>query len=149
MGSITHQDVLTNRTNKAPGETRAPTSHEGDQAVVSRKFTFSAAHKLPGHPKCGRWHGHNYTIEVRVRGPIKPDGMVIDFSDLKKAFQPIMDRYDHNCLNDFPELSPPTAEKMALAIFHELTGHLKNHWPTYVLNIRVWETDDCYAEVGQ
>lgn len=148
MGILTNQDVMTNRTNTAPEQVSAPVEHEGDHAVISRKFTFCAAHKLPGHPKCGRWHGHNYVVEVRVRGPVRPDGMVMDFADLKEAFRSIMDRYDHSCLNDFPELSPPTAEKIALAVFHQMVANLKDYWPVYVTGVSVWETADACASVG-
>lgn len=149
MGSITHSDMLSNRTNEAPEKISAPTEHQGDSATVCRTFRLCAAHKLSGHPKCGKWHGHNYRVDVYIRGPIKHDGMVMDFAHLKRAFQPVMDRYDHTCLNDYPELAPPTAEKMALAIFHQMVKNLKDYWPVYVRKVRVWETDDCFAEVGK
>jgi 6-pyruvoyltetrahydropterin/6-carboxytetrahydropterin synthase len=93
-----------------------------------KDFTLEAAHRLPGLPsghKCSRLHGHSFKIEVRVRGPLAPGtGWVMDYADIKAAFQPIHDMLDHNYLNDVPGLECPTSEILAGWIWNRLDGTL-------------------------
>lgn len=65
--------------------------------TVSREYWFSAAHRLEGHPKCGRLHGHNYKVVVTVGGPVR-DGMVIDFGKLDDVVKPLIEALDHRYL---------------------------------------------------
>ncbi len=92
-------------------------------ASIWREFTFEAAHSLPlvpeGH-KCRRLHGHSYRVEVHVRGEVGPDGMVMDFADIKDAWRPLHDLLDHHYLNDVPGLENPTSEVLAAWIFRRL-----------------------------
>lgn len=63
---------------------------------VSREYWFSAAHRIEGHPKCGRLHGHNYQVIVTIYGASLPkDGMLIDYGELDKVCKPIIDEMDH------------------------------------------------------
>ncbi len=64
--------------------------------TVSRSYTFAAAHRVQGHPKCGRLHGHNYRVEVHL-GASELDGqsMVLDFGDLDRVVKPLVDELDH------------------------------------------------------
>lgn len=91
---------------------------------LRKTFQIEAAHRLPNVPvghKCARLHGHSWRIEVAIEGPIGKDtGWVMDFADLKAAFQPIYDRIDHQYLNDIPGLENPTSERMAIWIWNEL-----------------------------
>ena len=50
---------------------------------------LDCAHLLPGHPKCGRLHGHTYRVEVVVDGETR-DGMVVDFADLKSQVRAVL-----------------------------------------------------------
>ena len=59
---------------------------------------FSASHFIPGHAKCGRLHGHGYTLHLVLYGEKAEDGMVMDFVDLKKALRKIVDELDHRVL---------------------------------------------------
>jgi 6-pyruvoyltetrahydropterin/6-carboxytetrahydropterin synthase len=59
---------------------------------------FSASHFIPGHAKCGRLHGHSYTLHLVLYGEKADDGMVMDFVDLKKALKKIVDELDHRVL---------------------------------------------------
>lgn len=80
---------------------------------ISCEFHYDSAHQLPHVPpghKCGRLHGHTYTLTVTVEGPVRDDGFVIDFADIKTALKPILDRLDHHYLNDIPGLHNPTVE---------------------------------------
>lgn len=63
-----------------------------------KSITFSAAHLLPGHEKCGRIHGHNYAIHVIISGEPKKSGVVYDFLPIKEKLRNIAERLDHRIL---------------------------------------------------
>jgi 6-pyruvoyltetrahydropterin/6-carboxytetrahydropterin synthase len=91
--------------------------------IVYKQFTFDAAHFLPyvpeGH-KCRSLHGHTYHLTVFVSGPIQDIvGWVTDFSEIKAACQPEIDRLDHSCLNRIPGLENPTAENVACWLWRQ------------------------------
>lgn len=79
---------------------------------VRKKFEISAAHRLElsYESKCTTLHGHNWivTVECRAR-ELNPDGMVVDFTHIKRN---ILDLLDHKVLNDVLPFNP-TAENLA------------------------------------
>ena len=95
---------------------------------IFKQFSIEAAHWLPNVPeghKCRRLHGHSFLIEIHVSGPVDPKlGWVLDFADLKAAFQPVEDDIDHRCLNDIAGLENPTSENLARWIWHRLKPEL-------------------------
>ena len=95
---------------------------------IFKEFTIEAAHWLPNVPqghKCRRLHGHSFRIAIHVSGPADPNlGWVIDFADLKSAFQAIEDRIDHRCLNEVEGLENPTSENLARWLWRNLRPHL-------------------------
>lgn len=96
---------------------------EGRWATITvTGIRFCAAHRIPGHPKCGRIHGHNYEVQATLRGRIQPDGMVIDFGIVKKILKDLTDPMDHRYI--FPaELHDWVASAAAL------NGELDNVLP--------------------
>lgn len=64
---------------------------------IQRSFTFDSAHRVEGHPKCGRLHGHTYHLEVEVAARYLDEktGFVIDFSDLDNIVKFIVGNLDH------------------------------------------------------
>ena len=84
---------------------------------IFKVFSIEAAHRLPNVPaghKCARLHGHSFRIELHVGGEPDPQlGWVMDFADLKVAFQPVYEQLDHHYLNDIPGLENPTSERLA------------------------------------
>lgn len=112
------------------------------RVTVSRKAHFNAAHRLYRKDwtmeqnqavfgKCNNpnFHGHNYELIVSVTGEIDPEtGYVIDvkiISDLVKTL--VEDPFDHKNLNlDVPEFHDlnPTAENIAVVIWHKLRPHI-------------------------
>jgi 6-pyruvoyltetrahydropterin/6-carboxytetrahydropterin synthase len=95
---------------------------------VFRVFQIEAAHRLPHVPeghKCARLHGHSFRIEVHVSGELGADsGWVMDFADLKAAFQPLFEQLDHRCLNDVEGLDNPTSEHLARWVWARLRADL-------------------------
>ena len=96
---------------------------------VFRVFQVEAAHWLPNVPeghKCARLHGHSFRIEVHVTGePGGHTGWVMDFADLRAAFQPLYDQLDHHCLNEIDGLENPTSENLARWIWQNLKPGLE------------------------
>lgn len=108
----------------SPGIQPAP----ANPMQIFRRFQIEAAHYLPNLPeehKCRRMHGHSFSIEVHVAGDPDPElGWVMDFADIKAAFQPLFDRLDHRLLNDIEGLENPTSENLARWIWRRLDGKL-------------------------
>jgi 6-pyruvoyltetrahydropterin/6-carboxytetrahydropterin synthase len=95
---------------------------------IFKEFQVEAAHRLPNLPdthKCSRLHGHSFRIAVHVSGePGDETGWVMDFADIKRAFQPLYDRLDHHYLNDIEGLENPTSEVLAKWIWDRLAPTL-------------------------
>ena len=91
---------------------------------VFKVFQIEAAHYLPNVPeghKCRRMHGHSFVIEVHVSGPLgEESGWVMDFADIKAAFDPLYRQLDHRLLNEIEGLENPTSENLARWIFERL-----------------------------
>jgi len=106
---------------------------------ITKSFTLDAAHWLPNVPeghKCGRLHGHTYKIIISVEGDVTPDtGWIVDYNEIKAAFEPLLAEMDHFCLNEIPGLENPTAEVMAEWIFKKIRKTLPQ-----VSDITVCET---------
>lgn len=123
---------------------------------LTRRDSFSAAHRLWStelseednialYDKCANpnGHGHNYTLEVTVRGAPDPQtGMVLNLTALKQIMnEQIIDWVDHKHLNyDVPWLAGciPTAEMLALKFWQQLARVL----PAGLLyEVKLYETE--------
>jgi 6-pyruvoyltetrahydropterin/6-carboxytetrahydropterin synthase len=106
--------------------------------IVTARLTFSASHRLHNPDRDAEWnlrtydrdnnprgHGHNYALEVSVKGKVDPEtGMVIDLKRLKDIIRErVIDHVDHSFLNtdvEFLRGVIPTAENMARCFWQQL-----------------------------
>ncbi len=107
--------------------------------LVTKVFTFEAAHHLTNYKGAPEpVHGHSWRLEVTCRGPVRDDGMAIDFAEIAAVVRArITDRLDHEDLNGIVE--NPSAERTAMWIWRELAPHLPLH------EIRLWEEPGCFV----
>ena len=97
---------------------------------IHKEFTFEAAHRLPnvyeGH-KCRRLHGHSFKATIYVSGEVgSHTGWVMDFADIKEAYEPIFRELDHHYLNEIEGLENPTSEVIARWMWRRLRKMLPN-----------------------
>ena len=116
---------------------------------VSVEETFAAGHALRGYRgKCENVHGHNYRCQVTLEGKeLDSIGLLVDFVELKKVVHSVLDRMDHQWLNEFPpfDVINPSAENMAKYIYDGVYEGLKTREGVKVAAIRLWETDTASA----
>ena len=127
-------------------------------AYTTRRFSFSAAHRYhvdgwdseENRRVFGEaWavHGHNYALEVTVRGEIDPrTGMVVDLSELKRIVGDlVVRRFDHVDLNADPLFADrvPTTENIAIAVWGLLAPKLGGE---RLWRVRVWEDPTLYVD---
>jgi len=119
---------------------------------VTIEKTFAAAHFLRDyHGKCERLHGHNYKVHVTVQGDrLAFNGLLVDFKDVKRLTGEALEKLDHYHLNEVPPFDElnPSAENIAWHIYTEVNRSLETvnaGVPVRVSEVRVWETDTCFA----
>ena len=116
---------------------------------VTIEQTFAAGHALRNyHGKCENVHGHNYRCQLTVEGSQLDDtGLLMDFVLLKKALQSVIDRLDHQWLNDFPPFDDlnPSAENIAKYIYDEVKKGIRAGTDVRLGCVKLWETDTSSA----
>lgn len=128
---------------------------------LTRKAEFSASHyydnpqlsreenqRLFGKCNNPNGHGHNYTLEVTVKGEVNSrSGFVVDLKQLKEIMQrEVLDAMDHRFLNkEVPEFfhKIPTTENLAIAVWQRLQPKLDQ---AHLHRVRVYETPDLFVD---
>ena len=109
---------------------------------------FSAAHQLRDcGGACEHLHGHNWRVDVVVRGEEpRAGGMVIDFRILKAETQAILETVDHRYLNDLEYFQKvePSSEGIARYIFEALEQRLSTH-KVQLYKVTAWESEGTAA----
>ena len=107
--------------------------------------SFSAAHMLRAvGGKCEELHGHNFKVEVTVSAEhLNTSGILIDFRNVKKWLQEILERLDHKHLNEFPSFlgENPSSENIALYIHKEMKL-IARQAEIKVARVKVWESEN-------
>jgi len=115
---------------------------------IQKNAEFAAAHSLRDYDgPCARNHGHNYKVEIHVRGEaLDEQRMLLDFVDLDRVLTPLLERVDHRNLNEIPPFDEinPTAEAVAAWFYQELRGPISklSQGRARLARIRLWETSD-------
>ena len=80
--------------------------------VKDQRMHFSASHFLRFCGDCEQLHGHNYTLDVIITGPLNEDGMVVDFGEVKDRVVKICKTLDHKVMlpGDSDTISVKTEE---------------------------------------
>lgn len=128
---------------------------------LTRKAEFSASHyyhspefspeenrRIFGKCNNPHGHGHNYTLEVTVKGQIDPrSGFVVDLKELKEIMnREVIDAVDHRFLNkEVQEFRDriPTTENLAITIWRWLQPKLK---VAQLHRVRLYETVDLFVD---
>ncbi|MDF1694371.1 MAG: 6-carboxytetrahydropterin synthase QueD [Saprospiraceae bacterium] len=96
--------------------------------IIFKHFNFDSAHFLPlvpdGH-KCKGIHGHTYRMTLEFEGEIDAEmGWLIDFAEIKKTVNPLIEAVDHKLLNDIEGLENPTCEMIAKWFWDKISPQL-------------------------
>ena len=130
---------------------------------ITRRVEFSASHRCAvagwsddknrqvfGADANPFGHGHNYVLEVTLRGKVDPvTGMIIDLKDVKKVLnEQVVDVMDHRYLN--AEVKPfdvvvPTTENVAIEIWKRIVPHFSSD-TVQLHEVRLYETENIYVE---
>jgi 6-pyruvoyltetrahydropterin/6-carboxytetrahydropterin synthase len=141
---------------------------------ITTRLEFDAGHRIPNHKsQCRNLHGHRYALEITLSGDIinasdvSENGMVMDFSDVKKiARESVVDVWDHaflvfkedkvilDFLNTLPShktvifSNVPTAENMAAEAFKILKTQYKDTYGNHLTleRVRLYETPNSWAD---
>ncbi|HEX3158115.1 MAG TPA: 6-carboxytetrahydropterin synthase [Gemmatimonadaceae bacterium] len=131
------------------------------EVTATRRMRFNAAHRVHNPAlsdeenqrlfgKCNNpnWHGHNYVLEVSVRGAVEErTGYVMDLARLRDIVQrEVIERVDHRNMNldvDFMRGIIPTSENIVVACWRVIAPHVA---PARLTRLRLWETENNYVE---
>jgi 6-pyruvoyltetrahydropterin/6-carboxytetrahydropterin synthase len=131
------------------------------EVTVTRRLHFSAAHRVHNPAmsdeenrrafgKCNNpnWHGHNYILDVSVRGAVEErTGYVMDLGRVRDVVQKqVIEKVDHRNLNlevDFLKDVIPTTENIVVSFWRVLEPALA---PAKLTRLVLWETVNNYVE---
>jgi 6-pyruvoyltetrahydropterin/6-carboxytetrahydropterin synthase len=129
--------------------------------TITRRLRFNAAHRVHNPAlsdeenqrlfgKCNNpnWHGHNYTLEVSVRGPVDPKtGYVMDLAAIRDVVtREVIDKVDHRNFNldvEFMQGIIPTTENIVVEFWRVIDPLIR---PARLARLRLWETENHYVE---
>lgn len=145
-----------------PSNQKGAGAEHAHEVEILHREEFSSAHVLHSphlsaeenkrlYGPCNNLHGHNYALEVCVRGPVNPvTGMVMNLSDLMRIVQErIIHKVDHLNLNtDVPFLQGiiPTAEMVAVLFWNELEPGLQEYESCRLHRIRLYESRNNFVD---
>lgn len=132
---------------------------------VEKTFRVPVGHRLSKHKGlCKNIHGHNLVVKISLSTlELNPDDMVVDFSDIKKIVNPMLDEFDHACLfnptdesasslegfkivnlHNYDDIDP-TAEVFAKYLYDRI-AKTTDPYGIKLDYVRVWENENSMAE---
>jgi 6-pyruvoyltetrahydropterin/6-carboxytetrahydropterin synthase len=118
---------------------------------VTVEAGFSSGHYLRNyHGRCENPHGHNYKVSVTLVGAaLDATGLLLDFKMLKQVMRPVIDRIDHQMLNELEPFTTlnPSAENLAHYFWEQTNEQLAGMTAgrVRVKDCTIWETDTTSA----
>ena len=130
---------------------------------IAKEFTWEMGHRLTFHKgKCKNLHGHSYKCMVELTGEPDQNGMVLDYYDVKKIIEPLIDEMDHSFMvfSSDKELMhalqtlnsryivvdfETTAENICLYLLDKIKS-AKIPANISALKVKIFETENTYAE---
>ena len=122
---------------------------------VTVEDSFAAGHYLRNYRgKCENPHGHNYKVSITLQGrELDHAGLPLDFKELKQVMKPVIDRLDHQMINDVSPFTTlnPSAENLAKFFFDQTNSTLKSSTAgrVSVKEVTIWETDTTTARYSE
>ncbi len=131
-----------------------------EMVYLTRKCEFSASHfyhnpdlspeenrRIFGKCNNPNGHGHNYTLELTVKGEVDArSGFVVNLAELKQVLErEVLNAFDHRHLNyEVPEFQKqiPTTENIAIAVWNRLAPKLT----VRMHRVRVYESPDLFVD---
>lgn len=131
---------------------------------IAKEFKWEMSHRLPFHNgPCKNIHGHTYKVIIEIEGDIDVNLMVLDYYDVYKIMNPLIKMLDHSFMcdseddlminflkeNNFKIViieGFSTAENIVEFFFSKIKDKFSEYNNIKKLKIRVYETEDVYAE---
>ncbi|HSP88210.1 MAG TPA: 6-carboxytetrahydropterin synthase QueD [Ignavibacteriaceae bacterium] len=130
---------------------------------IAKEFKWEMGHRLPEHfDKCKNIHGHSYKMIVELEGEVLESGMVLDYYDLKKIINPIVEKLDHSFMvykedKEIISFLEKMKSKMVVVEFQSTVENICKYFLNEIKKIslpeninkvlvRIYETADDYAE---
>jgi 6-pyruvoyltetrahydropterin/6-carboxytetrahydropterin synthase len=130
---------------------------------IAKEFRWEMGHRLPEHfGKCKNIHGHSYRMIVELEGEVDKSGMVMDYYDIKKIVDPVVEKLDHAFMvykedKEIISFLEKMKSKIVVVGFQSTVENIsqyflneikKTNFPQNVkkISVRIYETLDDYAE---
>ncbi|MGI6369937.1 MAG: 6-carboxytetrahydropterin synthase [Ignavibacteria bacterium] len=133
---------------------------------IAKNFYWEMGHRLPNHNGlCKNLHGHSYKMRVELEGQLNENKMLIDYYDLSKIANKVIEPFDHAFLcekedklvldflqqNGFKTLlfhCSSTVENITYYMLDLLAEELRSYSNIEKITVRIYETSDVYAEAS-
>lgn len=130
---------------------------------IAKEFRWEMGHRLPDHfDKCKNIHGHSYKLILEIEGDIDATGMVMDYYDVKKMINPIIEKLDHAFMvykkdSETIAFLKKIQSKMVVVDFQSTAENICSYFLNEIkkinlpknirkASVRIYETIDDYAE---
>ena len=132
---------------------------------VAKEFRWEMGHRLPEHfGLCKNIHGHSYKMIVEFEGELNKQGMVVDFYDVEKIINPLIEKLDHAFMvNKDDKIVLEFLERMnskrVVVDFVSTAENISNYMLAEIkrsslpatiteITVRIYETEHDYAQAG-